>query len=315
MGMYLVTGGAGFIGSHLVEHLLAEGHDVRVLDDLSTGKRTNLPADVELVVGDIRDAKAVREAMDGAVGCFHLAAIASVQASTDDWAGAHSVNVSGSVVVFDAAVRANNVPVVYASSAAVYGDNDATPLREDEVARPMTAYAADKYGCELHAKVGARISGLRSAGMRFFNVFGPRQDPKSPYSGVISIFADRLANRRGVTINGDGSQTRDFVYVGDVCEALYRAMRAERTGAEVFNVCTGRETSVLQLANQLERLLGAPSRIEFGPARAGDIMRSLGNPERMQERLGFTPSTSLQVGLERTLESLLESARSNGLRL
>ena len=313
MALYLVTGGAGFIGSHLVDRLQADGHDVRVLDNLSTGKRSNLAPGVELIVGDIRDAETVREAMVGAAGCFHLAAVASVQACTDDWLGGHGANLTGAISVFDAAVRMNArpVPVVYASSAATYGDNENCPLSEDAATRPLTAYGADKLGCELHARAAATVYGLPSAGMRFFNVYGPRQDPKSPYSGVISIFAERLATGRDITIHGDGGQTRDFVYVGDVCEALYGAMVRCKHGSDVFNVCTGREVSVSELAALLSRLLNSHARTHHGAARAGDIRRSLGDNSRLGALLGWVPSTPLEVGLRDTLDWMISAQRGD----
>ena len=195
MALYLITGGCGFIGSHLAEDLLAQGHSVRVIDNLSTGKISNLPAsrvptDCELVIGDITDKARLEQCFDGVDYCFHLAAIASVQLSNEDWAGTHQVNLTGSINVFDAA-RMRQVPVVYASSAAVYGDNAESPLTESAVLRPLTAYGADKLGSELHARVASFVHSVPTTGLRFFNVYGPRQDSSSPYSGVISIFAEK----------------------------------------------------------------------------------------------------------------------------
>ena len=193
MATYLVTGGCGFIGSHLCSALRGAGHRVRVLDDLSTGVAANLAPGADLVRGDVADAGLVRRAMDGAAGCFHLAAIASVERGTRDWLGTHRVNLSGAVAVLEAAARLGGVPVVYASSAAVYGDCEALPLAEDAPTRPLSAYGADKLGCEQHARVAGVVHGVPTLGLRFFNVFGPRQDPGSPYSGVISIFCERLS--------------------------------------------------------------------------------------------------------------------------
>ncbi|MGH7152360.1 MAG: NAD-dependent epimerase/dehydratase family protein, partial [Acetobacteraceae bacterium] len=186
MATWLVTGGAGFIGSHLCDALLRRGDAVRVLDDLSTGKRENLPAGAELMIGDIADPAAVERALAGVDGCFHLAAIASVARGIDDWLGTHCTNLTGTITVFDA-VRRHPVPVIYASSAAVYGDCPAQPLTERAPTAPLSAYGADKLGCELHARVARQVHGITTVGLRFFNVYGPRQDPDSPYSGVISI--------------------------------------------------------------------------------------------------------------------------------
>jgi len=308
MALYLVTGGCGFIGSHLVDALLAQGDRVRVLDDLSTGKRANIPEDrVELVLGDVADPAVVRRAMAGVDGCFHLAAIASVQRANEDWIGAHRVNLTGSIAVFDAARTARGgrpAPVVYASSAAVYGDNPDVPLCETAVTRPLTAYGADKLGSEQHASVAGIVHGVASTGFRFFNVYGPRQDPSSPYSGVISIFANRLAADQGITIFGDGEQTRDFVYVADVVRHLIAGMDHASTKATVFNVCTGQATSVLALADTIAGLLQAKADIRFGTARPGDIRHSLGNPEAAATALAVRAETALDQGLERLLDSL-----------
>ena len=307
MGKYLVTGGCGFIGSHLAESLTRDGHDVRVLDDLSTGKRENLPASAELLIGDVADAACVRRAMDGVDGCFHLAAIASVERGNLDWLGTHAANLTGTIAVFDAARRqdAAGIPVVYASSAAVYGDEPAMPLTELSPVRPLSAYGADKLGCELHARVAGVVHGVPTAGMRFFNVYGPRQDPKSPYSGVISIFCDRLGSHRPITIFGDGLQTRDFVYVADVVASL-RAAMAGFSGVKtsVYNVCTGRSTSVVDLARTIAGLCGIVPDIAFTPSRAGEIRVSLGSPARLKADLGIECRTEIAQGLRATLDSL-----------
>ena len=300
--MFLVTGGAGFIGSHLTDALLAAGHEVRVLDDLSTGHRHNLPPSAQLTVGDICDPDAVARALDGADGCFHLAAIASVARANEDWAGTHRVNLTGSIMVFDAC-RARHLPVVYASSAAVYGDVGDAVAHEGLTCAPRTAYGADKFGSELHAAVGWGVHGVPSFGLRFFNVYGPRQDPSSPYSGVISIFAERTARGLPITVHGDGGQTRDFVYVADVVAHLVAAMGylTATPGAWVCNVCTGRETSVLQLAQTLADLCRSTTAISIGPARPGDIRRSVGSPERARSLLDRVAAVTLEDGLKDTL--------------
>jgi UDP-glucose 4-epimerase len=307
---YLVTGGAGFIGSHLADALLAEGHRVRVLDDLSTGRAGNLDPRCELVRGCVTSPETVAGAMQGVSGCYHLAAIASVARGNEDWRGTHLVNQTGTVTVLDAARAAGRIPVVYASSAAVYGNLGDAVAREDLLPAPLTAYGADKLGSELHGAVAWQVHGVPTVGMRFFNVFGPRQDPHSPYSGVISIFAALAAADRPITVHGDGRQERDFVYVGDVVAHLRAAMGhiAARPGRTVLNVCTGRATSVLDLAHVLGRLHGRLPRIAHGPARAGDIRRSLGDPARAIATLGVRAGVALEEGLARTLASLEAAA-------
>jgi UDP-glucose 4-epimerase len=246
--------------------------------------------------------------MAGVDGCFHLAAIASVQRSNEDWVPVHRVNLTGSIAVFDAARGAkdgNAVPVVYASSAAVYGDNPNVPLTEDAATRPLTAYGADKLGSEQHARVAGNVHGVATTGFRFFNVYGPRQDPLSPYSGVISIFANRLAAGEPVTIFGDGEQTRDFVYVADVVRHLIAGMQNAALAAPVYNVCTGRKTDVLTLATTIAELLQTKAEIHFGAPRPGDIKHSLGSPVAATQNL----SVAAEVGLTEGLGHLLNSVR------
>lgn len=301
MGKYLVTGGCGFIGSHLVDRLLADGHAVRVLDDLSTGRREQLPAGVELIVADVVDRTALDTAMRDVDGCYHLAAIASVERCTRDWAGSHRVNLTGTIAVFEAAT-ARRIPVVYTSSAAVFGSTDEVPLRETSPTAPMSAYGADKLGCELHARVAGLVYKVPTAGIRPFNVYGPRQDPSSPYSGVISLFCRLVGEGRTLTINGDGQQVRDFVYVEDVARAFVAAMGGVSTDARVYCVCTGRPTSILDLARLVADLSGVTPKIAFGEARRGDVRTSIGDPGRARSELGFAAAVELRDGLRRTLE-------------
>ena len=304
MATYLVTGGCGFIGSHLADALLGDGHRVRVLDNMSTGRPENKPAMAEFLEGDVADPQLVAEAMRGVDGCFHIAAVASVERGNQDWLGTHRTNLTGSIAVFDAARRANPsgpVPVVYASSAAVYGENPQMPLAEIAATRPLSAYGADKLGSEQHGFVAGRVHGVPTCGLRFFNVYGPRQDPKSPYSGVISIFCDRLKAGQGVTIFGDGGQSRDFVFVGDVVRALLAGMGRASTEGPVYNVCTGRSTTIYDLAGTIAGILGVPAEITSGPPRAGEIRVSLGDPSAAQHELGFSALTTLGEGLARTL--------------
>ena len=299
MALIAVTGAAGFIGSHLVDALLAAGHRVRGLDDLSTGKRENLDPRCELLIGDVADPEAVARLMAGASGCFHLAAIASVARTNEDWQGGHRVNLGGTITVLEAAREAGRIAVVYASSAAVYGDATGRVANEDMLPRPLSAYGADKLGSELHASAGWHVHGVPSFGLRFFNVYGPRQDPKSPYSGVISIFARRTADGQTIDIHGDGRQIRDFVHVSDVVAHLIAAMghATEHKGAAVANVCTGRGTTVLELARLLAEARRRAPDLRFGPARAGDIRESVGDPTLAAALLGCTARVCLAAGL------------------
>ena len=313
MPTYLVTGGCGFIGSHLCEALIAEGANVRVLDDLSSGSLDNLPPDVEVVHGDVADLAVVAASMADIDGCFHLAAVASVERSRLDWLGAHRTNVTGAVAVFEAARRVGSrpVPVVYASSAAVYGDCQTLPIREDVEKRPRSAYAADKYGCELHARVAAELYGLPAIGLRFFNVYGPRQDPRSPYSGVISIFCDRVRRGLPIEIFGDGSQTRDFIFVEDVVTALVAAMRRRPAVPPAFNICSGRPTSIGELAREIGRLLGTAPEIVHRPGRQGEIAHSFGDSTAARRLLALPPPTDLKIGLWATLLWMEAAASSS----
>lgn len=312
---FLVTGGCGFIGSHVCEALVARGDAVRVLDDLSTGKAGHLPAGVPLIRGDIGDRALLRDAMEGVEGCVHLAAIASVERGVRDWIGTHRTNLSGTIAVFEAARaeaarRGAPVPVAYASSAAVYGETLAFPITEETPLRPLSAYGADKFGCELHAAVAGRVHGVPTLGLRFFNVFGPRQDPASPYSGVISIFCDRIPRGAPVTIFGDGEQSRDFVHVADVVAALLAALPAATCAAPVFNVCTGQATTVNDLAREIAMLGGKPLVATHAPARLGEIRHSVGARDALVRALGLPAPMPLRHGLRQVLEWMREEAGS-----
>jgi UDP-glucose 4-epimerase len=314
---YLVTGGAGFIGSHLCDALAGDGHAVRVLDDLSTGLRANLPPGVELIEGDIADPAAVEAAVAGVDGCFHLAAIASVARGVEDWLGTHRANLTGTITLFDEVRRQKRpVPVIYASSAAVYGDCADLPITEAATKRPLSAYGADKYACELHAVVASHVHHVPTVGLRFFNVYGPRQDPRPPYSGVVSIFCERVRRGAAIDIFGDGGQTRDFITVADVVVAL-RAAQGIAQGAvtarlspgtpvfpdaPVFNICTGIATSVIELAHTIATLAGVPAEIRHAPPRAGEIRHSVGSPDLARQVLGLARPEALRDGLRRVLD-------------
>ena len=302
MAHFLITGGAGFIGSHLADHLSERGDTVAVLDNLSTGSMANVAADTDFREGDIRSADDVAKALEGVDGCFHLAAIASVQQYREGWADAAATNLIGTLNVFEACVRAG-IPVVYASSAAIYGDSTDLPLSETAVPQVISGYGADKLGDELHAKAMRLAMGLDAIGLRFFNVYGPRQAPGSPYSGVISIFLDRISRRVPLTVFGDGLQARDFVYVGDVARALACAMDApEQVESAAFNVCTGQATTILDLIATLAEISGHDPRVMHEPERAGDIRLSLGNPAGAEAAIGFRAEVGRSEGLRRTWE-------------
>jgi UDP-glucose 4-epimerase len=299
----LITGGAGFIGSHLVEQLLAAGHGLRVLDNLSTGKRENLPPGGahEFLHGDIRDPATVEAAVRGMDAIVHLAAVASVQASVDDPLGTHASNFDGTLNLLEAARRAGVQRFLYASSAAVYGDNERLPIGEDETPRPLTPYAADKLAGEYYLRFYFSKYGLATTAFRFFNIFGPRQDPSSPYSGVISIFSDCLARGAPVTIFGDGRQTRDFVYVGDLARLLHRALEMPAAAGRVINVGRGRQSSLLELLDALEKITGKALERRHAEARLGDIRHSCADTRRLQQLLGEVPATDLATGLSALL--------------
>ncbi len=300
----LVTGGAGFIGRALTARLVRGGAHVTVLDDLSSGDASRLDPTVRLIEGSVTDLDQVMAAARDVDAVFHLAAIASVTRCNADLAASHRVNLGGFVNVLEAAILQPVRPaLVYASSAAVYGDNPDTPLVEAAPPRPLSPYGADKLGCELHAAAAATVHGVRSTGLRFFNVYGPGQDPGSPYSGVISRFHSLTIRGEGLTIFGDGLQTRDFVFVEDVVDALIAAAgRQAGPEAEVLNVCTGLETSLLDLARQLGDVSRRKVRISHAEGRAGDIRRSAGSPDRLTRTLGARPTTDLTTGLRILVE-------------
>ena len=321
-GTILVTGGCGFIGTHLCHALVEAGQRVRILDDLSTGKAAGIPPEADLIVGDVADAKAVAGAMAGVDGIVHLAAIASVAQCNREWVRSHRTNQTGTLTVFDAAREAASppLPVVWASSAAVYGAARALPLAERTMPEPLSPYGADKLGGELHGRAAADIFGVANTALRFFNVYGPGQDPRSSYSGVISIFADRLAEGMAVTIDGDGQQTRDFIHVSDVVRglvaALDRLMRRRRLGQpgsfDAINLCTGRAVTVAHLAQTLRELTGGQGTVAHGPPRDGDVRDSVGDAARMQRLLGIRAETGLEEGLRTLLAARPETVAKAG---
>ena len=300
---YLVTGGAGFIGSHLCAALLAADHQVTVLDDFSTGKFEHIWQGVRCVRGDAADPHCVEPLVAECDGVFHLAAIASVDRSLSEWRTCSVANSLATITVLDAISKLDiAVPCVLASSAAVYGDNPALPLDIMYAPNPLTAYGVDKYSSELHARIGTQIHHIPTSAMRFFNVYGERQDPHSPYSGVISIFAARMLAGEDVLIHGDGGQSRDFIYVGDVVQQLCAAMQMhhdEHTpSAYIHNVCTGIETTITELAGIMAELTEYETAPIHVAPKQGDIYRSLGTAS-----LALDASvTTLKQGLSATLQ-------------
>ncbi|KJK16079.1 NAD-dependent epimerase/dehydratase family protein [Pseudomonas sp. NPDC087612] len=301
----LITGGAGFIGSHLSDALLEKGYSVRILDDLSTGKRSNLQIDnprLQLVEGDVADAELVKRAAAGCQAVVHLAAVASVQASVDDPVKTHQSNFIGTLNVCEA-MRLNGIKrVLFASSAAVYGNNgEGQSIVEDTPKAPLTPYAVDKLASEQYLDFYRRQHGLEPVVFRFFNIFGPRQDPSSPYSGVISIFCERALNGTPITLFGDGEQTRDFLYVGDLVTVMVQALELAQVEEGAVNIGLNQATSLNQLLAALKSVVGDLPAISHGPARSGDIRHSRANNQRLLARFDFPEPTPLVVGLARLL--------------
>lgn len=302
----LITGGAGFIGSHLADALTAAGRSVRVLDDLSTGLSTNLahisPAP-ELVHGSVTDPTVLERAADGCDTVFHLAALASVAKSIEDPNATHAACATGTLNVLNAARKAGVRRAVYAASASAYG-GASDPGGQDE-STPLVAlspYAAAKLAGELYCESFAHTFGLETVRLRFFNVFGPRQRADSPYSGVIAIFAAMLAAGRTPTVHGDGLQSRDFVYVSDVANALLLAADTPGVSGKVYNVGTGLSVTLLDLITELNAILGTSAVPVHGPARAGDIRHSRAKIGHIQAELGYAPKVAFADGLRRTLD-------------
>jgi UDP-glucose 4-epimerase len=302
--IYLVTGGAGFIGSHLVEALARQGRRVRVLDDLSTGLRANLahvqPAP-EITEGDVGDADAVNRALNGVGVVFHLAALASVQRSVEKPGDTHRVCATGTLNVLDAARRAGVRRVVYAASSSAYGIPAGDVQTELDSIQPLSPYAAAKLAGELYAQSFTATYGLETVRLRFFNIFGPRQRADSPYSGVIALFTAALTGGRAPTIFGDGLQSRDFTFVTDVVQALTKAAQTPGVSGQVYNIGTGRATNLLELVAALNRQLGTNIAPQLAPPRAGDVRHSRADISRARRDLGYEPAVTFEEGLSQTL--------------
>jgi nucleoside-diphosphate-sugar epimerase len=301
---YLVTGGAGFIGSHIVQTLLNQGGYVRVLDNFSTGKRENLEGlkgNLEIIDGDIRDASIVAEAVRGVEFVFHEAAFVSVPQSMDEPQECFDVNITGTSTLFEAARKAGARRVVVASSAAVYGDSDDLPLKEETTLRPLSPYALSKRVKEMYTELFTRSLGLEVVALRYFNVYGPRQRPDSQYAAAVPIFIRCLLDNKPVTVFGDGGQTRDLINVRDVVRANLIAATHPNAPGQIFNICTGFETRILDLLEVLCDLLPNVGQPAFAEPRAGDIYRSIGSPEKAAAAMGFQAQVSLADGLKETV--------------
>lgn len=306
MEKVLITGGAGFIGSHTADLLMQNGVAVRVLDNLSSGFRSNLPeqhALLEFVEGDIRDKAKVNECMQGVSHCLHLAAQVSVVASLEDPEFSAQQNIVGFVNVIEAVKNHAVKRLVYASSAAIYGDPTTIPLPEDIAKTQLSPYGLEKQVNEQYADLYKYLYKVSALGQRFFNVFGPRQDPKSPYAGVIALFVDRISEAKPLTVFGDGEQTRDFIYVGDVARANVAALQNENVEG-ACNIATGSKTSLLDLIRVLSEITGKNSEITFDAPREGDIVHSQAITSKLNKELGITAKTTLKQGLEKLIASV-----------
>lgn len=308
----LVTGGAGFIGSHLVTFLLQKGLQVRVLDNFSSGHRANLPSShprLKVLEGDIRDPEKVQQAVQGTDFIFHLAAFISVPKSLETPLSCLDVNVNGTAALLEAARHSGVQRVVLASSAAVYGDAPELPLREDTPPHPRSPYATSKLVNELYADLYTQM-GLEVVALRFFNVYGPRQNPNSDYAAAIPRFISRLLSGEEIVIFGDGNQTRDLIYVEDVVNALWLAAERPNIAGRIFNICTGRETRLLDVVETLYHFISPQRPHRFAAPRPGDIYRSVGDPQRAAAKLGFRAAVSLEEGLRQTVNAFRKARAS-----
>jgi nucleoside-diphosphate-sugar epimerase len=303
MSHYLVTGGAGFIGSHLAEELLRRGEQVRVVDSLVTGKRHNLAhlPDVEFLEGDLSDLEVARRAVQGVDYVLHQAAIPSVPRSVEDPIASNRANIDASLNVLVAARDAGVRRVVYAGSSSAYGNTATLPKVETMATAPLSPYALQKLVAEQYCQMFTALYGLETVTIRYFNVFGPRQDPSSPYSGVISLFISALCEGRRPTIYGTGEQTRDFTYVANVVDGVLRAARAAGASGEVINVATGGRVSLNQLFRTLADLIGADIEPVYEPDRAGDVRDSQADIGKARRILGYEPTAGFREGLEQTI--------------
>lgn len=309
MNRCLVTGGAGFIGSHLIDALVADGKSVRVLDDFSSGKTANLAhaaAHIELIHGSITDPAVVRQAVAGCDVVYHLAAVASVVRSVENPLLSHEVCATGTLHVLDAARQLGTRRVIFAASSSAYGDQSGAAQSEDDPLMPLSPYAAAKLASEHYCTAFTKVYGLETARLRFFNVFGPRQDARSPYSGVIALFIAAMTQGKAPVIFGDGLQSRDFVYISNVVQALRLAADSSTAIGNVYNIATGQSTTILELVQHLNDLLKTNIQPVLQPPRPGDVRMSQASIRRAQTDLGYHPAVSFRDGLAKTVEAHLK---------
>jgi UDP-glucose 4-epimerase len=301
---YLVTGGAGFIGSNIVEGLVRRGDRVRVLDNFSTGRRENLTPfrDVEIVEGDLREMRDLKRAVAGVEGVFHEAALRSVPRSVDDPCSSNEVNVTGTLQLLMACREAKVRRVVYASSSSVYGDDPALPKVETLPTRPVSPYAVSKLAAEHYCHVFARLYGVETASLRYFNVFGPRQNPESKYAAVIPRFLELALQNLPLEIHGDGKQSRDFTYIDNVVDGNLRAMDTPGVSGESFNIACGTRHSLLDIADAISKFLGRPLQRNHTESRAGDVKHTLADIGKAEKMLGYRPLVDFADGMRRTCE-------------
>jgi nucleoside-diphosphate-sugar epimerase len=305
MKKYVVTGGAGFIGSTLVRTLLEAGGQVAVIDNLLTGHIRNLAEvrdRIEVHVLDIRDGAAIAPVIAGADAVFHLAAIPSVPRSIDEPRPSHEVNINGTFEVLEAAVKGNVRRLVYAASSSAYGDSEVLPKIESMLAKPKSPYAVQKYLGELYASAFTSCFGLETVALRFFNVYGPRQDPSSAYSGILSLFMKHLIARTSPTLFGDGEQSRDFTYVEDVAGLCLKAANAPGVAGKMFNAGNGGRYTLKQVWSMLQKMEGVDIPLQYGPPRAGDVRHSMADTAAATAELGHAPQFPIEVGLKKTLD-------------
>ncbi|MFH1844400.1 MAG: SDR family oxidoreductase [bacterium] len=305
MGKYLVTGGAGFIGSHLVEALCKRGDEVVILDNLSTGKRENIEPfldQVRFVEGSITDLETVRSCCAGVEVVLHQAALASVPRSVKDPIASNETNINGTLNVLWAAHEAGAHRVVYAASSSTYGDTEVLPKREDMYPAPMSPYAVTKYVGELYLQVFDRLYGLSCVGLRYFNVFGPRQDPHSQYAAVVPLFITKLLAGEPPLIHGDGEQSRDFTYIQNVVEANLAAAAAEAPEGRSVNIACGERITINEICQRIQQLLGTDIAPEYDEPRVGDVKHSLADISLANQTIGYQPSVDLATGLRETVE-------------
>lgn len=310
MRTFLVTGGGGFIGSHIATALLERGDRVRVLDNFSTGRRSNLAhlatyasaGRLEIIEGDLCNAAAVAGAVAGADAIFHQAALASVPRSVEAPLDTNAACVTGTVTLLDAARKANVRRVVYAGSSSAYGDQPTSSKRETDLPNPLSPYAAAKLAAEQYCRAFYATYGLETVTIRYFNVFGPRQDPNSPYSAVIPLFITAMLSGRQPVVYGDGQQSRDFTYVANVVHANLLAADAPNVAGRVFNAANGRSTTLLSLIAQLNERLGTKIQPRFEPARAGDVRESMADISQARAMLGYEPQVDFETGLDLSID-------------